>query len=116
VPGQSDHFTYHEQYHFQSQYIPDEEHFVSKYLCIDHGDKIMIGNFCFDISRYAGDHHSQKNKDVNEFVGDTPNSSLTRLPSSYSFFYNDEIRHLVEIIYANDILHYQFYTFPYQYQ
>ena len=54
-----------------------------------------------DVNKYTSPHHDKKTNNT-EFCGDIPKDMLI-LPKSYKYFYDEEIKNLVDIFYKNDI-------------
>ena len=59
-----------------------------------------------DVNKYTSPHHGKKTNNT-EFCGDIPKDMLI-LPKSYKYFYDEEIKNLVDIFYKNDIEKYGF--------
>ncbi len=103
-----------EVYHSKPQYFEAEDQLDMKYLRLEKKEKLdFIVNgveYTFDpCSRNSG-HHAKK-ADSTDFVGDVLRSEIQdRLPSSYRYFYDEEIRTLVEKVYRADVEKYG-YTF-----
>lgn len=114
-------WTHNSKFHCYPQFIPGEEDIVTKYIRVDKNEKFTILRPCqssnprlddeiytFDVSKFSSPHHAKKH-DRNDFCGDEFMSDLkNNMPSSYKLFYDDEIRHMVETIYADDIYHYEY--------
>ena len=101
--------------HIVQQYIEGEEKYISKYIKIDKYEKYDIelndGNkFSFDVNRYKSNHHTPRVNNTN-FVGNIELYKLRgAIPKSYKYFYNEEIKQMVEKYYYVDIVQYG-YTF-----
>lgn len=100
-------------YHIHPQYIEGEEKIITKYIKINENQKytIKLGNgkdYEIDVNKYTSSHHGKK-FDHCEFCGDTPLQEIIyNLPKSYKYFYDDEIKNLVDIFYEKDIKKYGF--------
>jgi hypothetical protein len=105
--------TQHETVHSQLQYIDGEEKIITKYIKIDKYETYEVkladnSLYTIDVNKYTSIHHGKKT-DYCEFCGDLPlNEVNQKLPKSYKYFYDDEIRKLVETYYKNDIEKYSF--------
>ena len=51
-----------------------------------------------DVNKYSSEHHGIKNINNVQFCGD--------LPKSYKYFYDDEIKKMIETFYEKDIQQY----------
>jgi hypothetical protein len=61
-----------------------------------------------DVNRYSSCHHGKKTSNT-YFCGDIPKDQVNEcLPSSYKYFYDDEIKQMVETYYKDDIEKYGF--------
>ena len=59
-----------------------------------------------DVSKYTSIHHGIKT-DNTEFCGDVLKNDVNKkLPKSYKYFYDDEIKQMVDTYYRQDIEHY----------
>ena len=109
-------FNENDKYHLKPQYINGEEKFVTKYIKLDNYEKhdivLLDGtNYTVDVTKYTSKHHAKRNKDINYFVGDIKlNDIYNKLPLSYKYFYDDEIKEMVYQYYKKDIDFYG-YTF-----
>ena len=107
-------FNNNDKYHLQQQYIQGEENIITKYIKINENETFPVIlsdgiNYTIDVNKFNSIHHGKKNKDNNEFCGDIPLRDIyINLPSSYKYFYDDEIRSLVETFYKDDIEKYNF--------
>ena len=111
-----DYFNDNERYHIYPQYIDGEENIITKYIKIDKNETFQITLFdgtlyTLDANKYNSCHHGHKNINNITFCGDLPRNIINNdLPSTYKYFYDDEIKKMVETFYKNDIEHYG-YTF-----
>lgn len=98
-----------EKYHMRPQYIDGEENIITKYIKIDKYEKYDItlqdgSLYTLDVNKYSSTHHAKKNVNNTTFCGDCPRRKINNnLPYSYKYFYDDEIRELVEKFYKQDI-------------
>jgi hypothetical protein len=58
-------------------------------------------------NNFSAPHHIRK-FNRKEFLGDIPKNKIIRFPKSYKYFYDDEIRSLVEAYYKDDIEKYNY--------
>jgi hypothetical protein len=106
-------FTNHDKYHLHKQYITGEEDIINEYICIDKYEKHTIKlhngeDYVIDVNKYTSIHHGKKTSNTS-FCGDVPKNVINqKLPSSYKYFYDDEIKSLVEKYYKDDIENYGF--------
>ena len=113
VNGETDYFNNNDKYHFHQQYINGEEGIINKYICIDKYEKYNIKlhngeDYVIDVNKYTSIHHGKKTSDKS-FCGDIPKNEINKkLPCSYKYFYDDEIKSLVEKYYKDDIEKYKF--------
>ena len=113
VSEKLDYLNINEKYHLNQQYINGEESIINKYICIDkyetHTVKLHNGeDYVIDVNKYTSIHHGKKTPNRN-FCGDVPKNEINKkLPCSYKFFYDDEIKELVETYYKDDIEKYRF--------
>jgi len=111
-----DHRTSDEKWHSMEQYITGEEKIITKYIKISDNEtySIMLKNgeeYEFNPNKFTSIHHGTKH-DTTEFCGDIPRSIICKmLPDNYKWFYDEEIRGLVERLYSNDIEQYGFKFF-----
>jgi hypothetical protein len=102
-----------DSYHYHPQYIEGEEKIITKYIKINENEKYIIKlhdgtDYELDVNKYTSIHHGKKT-DHTDFCGDKPlNDVKNNLPKSYKYFYDDEIKNLVDIFYKNDIEKYGF--------
>ncbi len=110
-------FNENDLYHLNPQYIEGEEFIITKYIKINENEKYLLKlengeNYELDVNKYskhANTHHGKKNIENTEFCGDKPlNTIYNNLPKSYKYFYDDEIKKMVDIYYKNDIEKYFF--------
>ena len=106
-------FSDHDIYHIQQQYQKDEEKIITKYIRINENETYTIqlkdgSNYLIDTNKYKSGHEGKKTNNT-EFCGDIPRDIInTKLPSSYKYFYDEEIKKMVEIFYKDDIEKYNF--------
>lgn len=116
VNNKVDYFNDNDKFHYLPQYIAEEEKIITKYIKIDENEKytIKLHNnelYELDVNKFTSNHHSTK-IDNTEFCGDTPKNIINgKLPKSYKYFYDEEIKNLVEIFYKSDIEKYNFKFF-----
>jgi hypothetical protein len=109
VSNKMDIFNSNEIFHNQLQYIEGEEKIITKYIKIDKNETYQITLFdetpyILDVNKYTSEHHGKKNINNKNFCGDIVRNKVNlNLPSSYKYFYDDEIRKMVEIYYKTDI-------------
>ena len=114
VNNEIDYFDDNDKYHLQQQYISGEENVITKYIKIDKNETYQINLFdgtlyTLDINKYTSYHHSKKNDKNTEFCGDILKCMVSlNLPTSYKYFYDDEIKKMVETFYKDDIEHYNY--------
>jgi hypothetical protein len=106
-----DFFNASDRYHYCPQYIDGEENIITKYIKIDKHEKFQIKladgtPYVVDVNKYSSVHHS-KRTDNTMFCGDLPANIINNnLPQSYKYFYDEEIKKMVETFYESDIKHY----------
>jgi len=111
INNKIDYFNKNDKYHYHQQYIPDEEKIITKYIKIDKNETFEIKLFNgelynFDVNKYTSCHHGKK-FDHTEFCGDLPKDVVNKhLPKSYKYFYDEEIKQMVDTYYKQDIEHY----------
>jgi len=114
VNNEIGYFNVSDKYHLEPQYIDGEENVITKYLKINENETFDItlqdGTlYTLDPNRYTSVHHGEKNITNTTFCGDTPRNIVNNnLSSNYKYFYDDEIRKMVETFYTNDIYKYGF--------
>lgn len=105
-----------EKWHSRQQYIPGEKKVITKYIKISDNESyfIMLKNgtqYEFNTNRFSSIHHAKKQPST-EFCGDVPRSIICKnLPDNYKWFYDEEIRGMVERLYHKDIKQYGFKFF-----
>lgn len=101
-----------DEFHNKTQYIEGEESVITKYIKIDKNEKFDIklfdgSSYTLDVNRYTSDHHGLKNINNTEFCGDVPRHLINEnLPKTYRYFYDEEIKSMVETFYGIDIQKY----------
>jgi len=106
-----DYFNENDKYHYHQQYIHEEEKIITKYIKIDKNETIVIqlsnGTlYNLDVNKYSSIHHGIKT-DNTTFCGDLTKDIVNDcLPKSYKYFYDEEIKKMVDIYYKEDIEHY----------
>jgi len=111
INNKTDYFNENDKYHYHQQYIQDEEKIITKYIKIDKYEtfeiKLSDGTpYNLDVNKYASCHHGIKT-DNTEFCGDLLKNVVNqKLPKSYKYFYDDEIKKMVDIYYKQDIENY----------
>lgn len=111
-----DYFNDNDKFHYHQQYIKDEEKIMTKYIKINENEKYTIklkngDDFILDVNKYNSSHHHIKNESILYFIGDVPKNTIKKnnlIPKSYKYFYDDEIKLLVEEFYGEDIKMYNF--------
>jgi hypothetical protein len=109
INNEIDYFNDNDKYHLQQQYIDGEEKIITKYLKIDKNETFEItlkdgSLYIIDPNKYTSCHHGKKNYNNTTFCGDLPlNTIYSNLPASYKYFYDDEIKQMVETYYKKDI-------------
>ena len=115
VNNEIDYFNDNDKYHIHPQYIEGEENIITKYIKINENEKYTIKlnngkNYILDVNKYNSLHHHKK-YDIIIYVGDKPKDEIKNnnlIPKSYKYFYDDEIKLLVEQFYKKDIEKYNF--------
>lgn len=111
INNKIDYFNENDKYHLQQQYILGEEKIITKYIKIDKNEtfEIKLSNgklYNFDVNKYTSCHHGKKT-DNTEFCGDLLKADVNeKLPKSYRYFYDEEIKQMVDTYYKQDIEHY----------
>lgn len=114
VNNQVDYFNSNDQFHYKQQYIDGEEKIITKYIRINENETYNIKlknnkNYLIDPNKYTSCHHGKKNSENTTFCGDIPKNTInSNLPKSYKYFYDEEIKTLVDTYYKNDIEKYKF--------
>jgi len=113
INNQNNYFDDGHEYHCHKQYIPGEENIIHQYIRINENETCMIQlhngeDYLLDVNRYTSFHHGTKTSNTS-FCGDIPKDQVNEcLPSSYKYFYDDEIKQMVETYYKDDIEKYGF--------
>lgn len=111
INNKINYYSDNDKYHSQSQYIEGEENIITKYIKIDKNEIYQIklndnSLFTLDVNKYTSCHHGTKTNNTS-FCGDEPKDIINnKLPKTYKYFYDDEIRKMVETIYEKDIKNY----------
>jgi hypothetical protein len=114
VNNKIDYYNDNDRYHYHPQYIDGEENIITKYIKIDKNETYQIRLFdgtlyMLDVNKYSSIHHGVKNINNTTFCGDIPRDIINKnLPKTYKYFYDDEIRKMVEDFYKLDIQNYDF--------
>jgi len=109
VNNKIDYFNNNDKYHLYPQYIDGEENIITKYVKIDKNETFQITLFdgtiyTLDVNKYSSPHHGIKNINNTTFCGDLLKNIINdNLPKSYKYFYDDEIKKMVETFYKQDI-------------
>jgi hypothetical protein len=115
VNNEIDYFNDNDKFHYHQQYIEGEEKIITKYIKINENEKYTIKlangeDYILDVNKYSSQHHHKK-QDIKYFVGDIQKNEIKNnnlIPKSYKYFYDDEIKMLVEQFYKKDIEMYNF--------
>jgi hypothetical protein len=116
VNGQTDYFTKTDKHHLHPQYIDGEENVINHYVKIDKYETLPITlhdgtQYVLDVNKFTSIHHGKKTENTT-FCGDVPRNEIcNNLPKSYRYFYDDEIKKLVEEFYKNDVEKYGYVFF-----
>jgi hypothetical protein len=111
VNNEIDYFNENDKYHLYPQYNDGEEQIITKYIKIDKNEtcKIQLSDgtlYDLDVNNYTSIHHGEKT-DYSTFCGDLLKSDINEnLPKSYKYFYDEEIKKMVDTYYKQDIEHY----------
>jgi len=111
INNEIDYFNDNDKFHYHQQYIHGEEKIITKYIKIDKYETfdIKLSNgtlYNLDVNKYSSIHHGIK-KDNTIFCGDLNKDIINEcLPKSYKYFYDEEIKEMVDIYYKEDIEHY----------
>lgn len=103
-----------ELFHIYPQYCEGEEEFVNHYIRVNENETYTIkqkdgNNFIIDPNKYKSVHHSIRHQENTTFSGDIDRLTVAdNLPASYKYFYDNEIKELVETYYKVDFDHYSF--------
>jgi hypothetical protein len=113
INNEIDYFTKIEMYHLQQQYNPGEEKIITKYIKIDKNEtfEIKLSNgtlYNLDVNKFTSFHHGKRTDNTN-FCGDLLKKDVNKiLPKSYKYFYDEEIKKMVDTYYKQDIEHYEY--------
>jgi len=113
INNQTTYFKAIDKYHYNPQYIHGEEKIITKYIKIDKNETFQItladGTlYQIDVNKYTSRHHGKKTENTS-FCGDLPREIVNQnLPKSYKYFYDDEIKQMVETFYEKDIKQYNY--------
>jgi hypothetical protein len=111
INNKIDYFNDNDKYHYHQQYIDGEEQIITKYIKIDKNETFEItlsdGTlYNLDVNKYTSSHHGIKTSNT-EFCGDLLKDDVNeKLPKSYKYFYDEEIKKMVDIYYKQDIENY----------
>lgn len=111
---QINYFNDNDKFHLCQQYIDGEEKIITKYIKINENETYTITlndgkEYLIDVNKFSSLHHGVKNNKNNIFCGDKPQNEINNdLPSSYKYFYDEEIKSLVYNYYKDDIEKYGF--------
>ena len=111
INNELDYMSKNEKYHYHQQYIPGEEKIITKYIKIDKNEtfEIKLSNgelYNLDVNKYTSCHHGKRINNT-EFIGDLSRQDINkRLPESYKYFYDEEIKKMVYTYYKEDIVNY----------
>ena len=114
INNKINYFNNNDKYHYHQQYINGEEKIITKYIKINENEKYNIqlfdkSQYTLDVNKYTSIHHSIRNDENKTFCGDILKDIINKnLPKSYKYFYDDEIKKMVETFYKNDIQKYGF--------
>jgi hypothetical protein len=106
-------FTENDKFHYHHQYIKGEENIITKNIRVNENEIYNIElkngeNYEINVNKYDSVHHGKKSKNTS-FCGDITRTEVNKiLPLSYKYFYDDEIKQLVNIFYKDDIVKYNF--------
>jgi len=113
VGNKINYFNDNDKYHFHKQYIEGEESMITKYIRINENETYTYKlkddtDYIIDANKYSATHHGVKTNNT-EFCGDIAKDIINeKLPISYKYFYDEEIKDLVETFYKDDIEKYNF--------
>jgi len=113
INNEIDYFNDNDKYHYHQQYIPGEEKIITKYIKIDKNEtfEIKLSNgtpYNLDVNKFTSYHHGKKTENTN-FCGDLLKDNINNsLPKSYKYFYDEEIKKMVDIYYKQDIENYKY--------
>jgi len=111
VKNELDFLNENDRYHIYPQYIKGEESIITKYIKINENEKYNVklsdnSIYELNLSNYTSLHHGKKTEHT-DFCGDTEKKKLV-LPKTYKYFYDEEIKTLVDNFYKDDIEKYGF--------
>lgn len=105
-------------YHCLSQYSPIYEKYTDHYVrveyieddlkCIDkeYSTEFVKAYHKINVEEHNVSHKDSKNKEIQEFIGQTSYNDLLKKfnnpHADYKYYYNDEVRAMVEKVYAQD--------------
>ena len=113
VNNKCEYFTDNDKFHMYPQYINGEETVITKYIKINENETFQIKLvdetiYTLDVNKYTSSHHGVRTE-TTVFCGDLPRVVINEnLPKSYKHFYDNEIKEMVDLYYADDIKHYEF--------
>ena len=113
INNETDYFNDNDKYHYHQQYIPGEEQIITKYIKIDKNEtfEIKLSNgtpYNLYVNKYTSCHHGIK-FDNTIFCGDLLKDDINEsLPKSYKYFYDEEIKKMVDTYYKQDIENYEY--------
>tara|TARA_B110000971_G_C19857987_1_gene430266 strand:- start:63 stop:881 length:819 start_codon:yes stop_codon:yes gene_type:complete len=113
INNKIDYFNTSDKFHYKQQYIPGEEKIITKYIKTDKYEtfEIKLSNgtpYILDVNKFASPHHGTR-YDNTEFCGDILKNVINKkLPKSYKYFYDEEIKKMVDTYYKEDIAHYAY--------
>ena len=114
INNKINYFNDNDKFHYHQQYINGEEKYVNKYIKIDNNETYTyyhngIKNILAP-NKYTSYHYGYTKKISNNiFCGDIPKNTINnQLPTSYKYFYDDEIKMMVEKFYKDDIEKYSY--------
>ena len=111
INNELDYMSKNDKFHYHQQYIAGEEKIITKYIKIDKNEtfEIKLSNgelYNLDVNKYTSRHHGKRINNT-EFIGDLPRQDINkRLPESYKYFYDEEIKKMVYTYYKEDIVNY----------
>jgi hypothetical protein len=113
INNEIDYFNSNDKGHLHPQYIKGEEKIITKYIKINENEKHTIklndgSLYELDVNKYTSIHHGVRTHNT-QFCGDLPRNIINgNLPQSYKYFYDDEIKSMVDKYYKDDIEKYGF--------
>jgi hypothetical protein len=113
--NKKDMLSHSDKRHCVLQYIEGEERIITKYIKLDKNESfntIINGKpYTINPNNYSTGIHHSKRTDSTIMCGDIPRDKIEDcLPKSYKYFYDDDIKKMVEKLYKKDIEKYG-YTF-----